>query len=84
MDLHSYLTTTETAAALAARLDVSPGLVSQWRSGATAVTPERCIEIEHATGGAVTRRELRPGDWHRIWPELDPFRDEDDSEGGHA
>lgn len=22
------------------------------------------------TGGAVSRKELRPDDWHRIWPEL--------------
>ncbi|WP_132477967.1 hypothetical protein [Paracandidimonas soli] len=27
-------------------------------------------EIEAITGNAVTRRDLRPDDWERIWPEL--------------
>ena len=26
--------------------------------------------VERATDGAVTRKELRPNDWHLIWPEL--------------
>ena len=26
--------------------------------------------VEHVTNGAVTRKELRPNDWHLIWPEL--------------
>lgn len=29
-----------------------------------------CVAIERATAGAVTRRDLRPNDWHLIWPEL--------------
>ena len=29
-----------------------------------------CLAVEEAVGGAVTRRDLRPADWHRIWPEL--------------
>jgi len=28
------------------------------------------VDIERATGGAVRRWQLRPEDWHRIWPEL--------------
>ena len=32
--------------------------------------PELCVLLEKVTAGAVTRRHLRPGDWHRIWPEL--------------
>ena len=31
---------------------------------------EHCAAIEQATGGKVTRRDLRPDDWARIWPEL--------------
>jgi len=31
---------------------------------------ELCVSIERATDGAVTRRDLRPDDWHLIWPEL--------------
>lgn len=34
------------------------------------VPPEHCAAIELAAGGAVTRRDLRPDDWYRIWPEL--------------
>ena len=33
-------------------------------------SPELCVAIERATNGAVTRRDLRPTDWPRIWPEL--------------
>jgi len=32
----------------------------------------RCSSIEAATGGEVTRQELRPDDWQSIWPELAP------------
>ena len=28
------------------------------------------VGIEAATAGAVRRWDLRPDDWHRIWPEL--------------
>ncbi|WP_222846712.1 transcriptional regulator [Chitinolyticbacter meiyuanensis] len=29
-----------------------------------------CVDIERASGGAVRRRDLRPDDWLRRWPEL--------------
>jgi len=29
-----------------------------------------CVAIERATGGVVTRKDLRPDDWWKIWPEL--------------
>jgi DNA-binding transcriptional regulator YdaS (Cro superfamily) len=32
--------------------------------------PELAVSIERESGRAVTRRELRPEDWERIWPEL--------------
>ena len=32
------------------------------------VPPKRCWAIEQATG--VSRRALRPDDWHLLWPEL--------------
>lgn len=31
---------------------------------------EICAQIELASNGEVTRKDLRPNDWHRIWPEL--------------
>ncbi len=57
-------------AAIAAAAGVHPVMVSQWVSGLKPVPLERCVAIEQATSGAVTRRDLRPDDWHRIWPEL--------------
>jgi DNA-binding transcriptional regulator YdaS (Cro superfamily) len=54
---------------LAKALTVTGSLVTQWASGKP-VAAERCPQIEQATGGAVRRWDLRPDDWHRIWPEL--------------
>lgn len=34
------------------------------------VGPTLAVSIEQATHKAVTRPELRPNDWHLIWPEL--------------
>lgn len=56
--------------ALANLLGVSPPTVSQWRSGIRPIPAERCVAIEQATAGAVTRKDLRPNDWQQIWPEL--------------
>ncbi|WP_081922480.1 transcriptional regulator [Janthinobacterium sp. RA13] len=55
---------------LAAKLSITPVLISQWASESRPVPPERCVEIEQVTGGIVRRQDLRPNDWHRIWPEL--------------
>lgn len=57
-------------AAVALRVGVHPVMVSQWASGVKPVPAERCAAVEQATAGAVTRRDLRPNDWWRIWPEL--------------
>lgn len=45
-------------AGLARVLGVSPQAVHKWRS--TRVPAERCATVEKATGGAVTRYDLRP------------------------
>jgi DNA-binding transcriptional regulator YdaS (Cro superfamily) len=29
------------------------------------------VAIERESGGVVTRLDLRPDDWHEIWPELE-------------
>ncbi|APX73675.1 hypothetical protein BUW96_01330 [Achromobacter insolitus] len=33
-------------------------------------SPENCVGLELATGGAIRRQDQRPDDFLRIWPEL--------------
>lgn len=70
MKLLHYVKTKATQRELAAKLAITPVLINQWANEKRPVPPDRCVEIELATGGEVTRRDLRPDDWHRIWPEL--------------
>ena len=72
MDLKNYIDALERGEAkkLATALGVSSSFLSQMASGRSPISPARCVEIEQATNKAVTRRELRPDDWERIWPEL--------------
>jgi DNA-binding transcriptional regulator YdaS (Cro superfamily) len=46
--------------ALAEALGVTPSAVNQWVKGNRPIPAERCIPIEVATGGKVTRYDLRP------------------------
>lgn len=55
---------------LAAKLGVSAPTVAEWCSGRRPVPIRRCLAVEAATGGRITRRDLRPDDWRDIWPEL--------------
>lgn len=50
----------EGQAALAKVLGVTPQQVNQWVLGTRPVPPGRCRAIEDATGGVVTRYDLRP------------------------
>lgn len=80
-DLYPYGTTTNLKAYLATRdrsvsaqlaetLGISASFLYQMASGHAQISPARCVAIENATGGAVTRQRMRPDDWHMIWPEL--------------
>lgn len=51
-------------------LGVTKASVHQWKLEKRQVPLKHCVAIEQATNRAVTRRDLRPDDWHRIWPEL--------------
>lgn len=57
------------ASALAKTLDISLSSLSQIAHNSEGTSPARCVAIEQATGGAVTRKDLR-SDWAEIWPEL--------------
>lgn len=55
-------------AEIIAGLGVSAQVISNWKSREVPI--EHCLDIERATNGKVTRRELRPDDFWRIWPDL--------------
>lgn len=54
-------------AALAIALGVTTAALGNWK--VRGVPVERCVGIERLGNGLVTRRDLRPNDWHDIWPE---------------
>ena len=70
MKLKDYVAERGVTATLARQIGAQPQLMWQWASGVRPVPIERCVAIEIATKGAVTRRDLRPDDWQKIWPEL--------------
>lgn len=82
MDLRKYISAggRGTASKLAELLHVSRSYLAQMSSGASPISAERCVAIERATNGAVTRKDLRPNDWHLIWPELADIPSQDASD----
>lgn len=70
MKLLDYVKTRATQRELATKLGITPVLINQWANAKRPIPPERCVAIERATSGEVTRPELRPDDWESIWPEL--------------
>jgi DNA-binding transcriptional regulator YdaS (Cro superfamily) len=60
------------SAALAAAVGISTVYLFQLsaRQGGREPGPELCVRIETATLKRVRRWDLRPTDWHLIWPEL--------------
>lgn len=55
---------------LARRLGVPPSFVTRMAGGEKPVPFQYGAAIEQFTGGAITRQQLFPADWARIWPEL--------------
>lgn len=71
MTLLEFIRTPGNAAArLAADVEIAQAYVYQIAHGVRPASPERAVQIERATSGQVTRRDLRPTDWGDIWPEL--------------
>ena len=58
------------AAEVAAHLRIPASFVSKMAAGEKAIPLAHMAEIEALSCGAVTRQEMRPDDWSRIWPEL--------------
>lgn len=75
MELNEYLkspgalSVRQLAEAVGVKSDMQ---VRQWQHGYSNRRPGPiyCQAIERATNGLVTRKELRPNDWQKIWPEL--------------
>lgn len=71
MELKTYLLQERgRLSALAKLLSAHSPDVSRWADGSRPVPIEKCVLIEQNTNGDVTRKDLRPNDWHLIWPEL--------------
>jgi DNA-binding transcriptional regulator YdaS (Cro superfamily) len=75
MTLNDYLKSPGSLTVAQLRIAIgaaSDAQVRQWQHGyaGRSPSPENCTSLEQATGGAVRRWDLRPDDWHRIWPEL--------------
>jgi len=70
MNLHKYLSEQENSNKFSKRIGVPLPSISHWRHKKRPVPIEKALLIESATGGLVTRKELRPNDWSTIWPEL--------------
>jgi DNA-binding transcriptional regulator YdaS (Cro superfamily) len=66
------------AASLARAIGVRATQIGKWVSGERPIPEKRCVQIERATDGRVSRQELRD-DWREIWPELSR-----DDQAGHA
>lgn len=56
--------------ALAAALGVPGSFVTKMASGEKTIPVDHMAAIEAFTSGEVTRQEMHPTGWQRIWPEL--------------
>lgn len=71
MNLFQYLSQERgRQAALARAIGAHVPDVSKWASGERPIPMPYGAPIEAATSGAVTRQEMFPDDWQRLWPEL--------------
>lgn len=72
MNLSAYLDQLERGQKkdLAQALGVSSAYLYQMATARRPVPPDLAPSIEHHTSNQVRRWDLRPDDWHRIWPEL--------------
>lgn len=70
MNLKEYLSKIETASSLSERLKVPNVSLSNWANGKRPIPLRWMPIIEKETGGQVSRKDLCPDDWQKIWPEL--------------
>ena len=72
MDLRSFIgsLSPESREPFAARCDTTLGHLRNVAGAHKPCSPILATSIELESVGAVRRWDLRPDDWHRIWPEL--------------
>lgn len=70
--LRTYLNSMPAAeqVVFAAKCGTSVGYLRKALSVGQLLGAELCARLDVQSGGAVRRWDLRPEDWHRIWPEL--------------
>lgn len=70
MNLSDYLKSNQhSVSRLARAMGVTLSFVCHIRDGIRQCPPAHCITVERETGGAVSRKELRPTDWQKYWPD---------------
>lgn len=72
MNLLEFLKTipTDQRGEFASRCGTTPGHLNNVAYRYKPCGPELAVNIERESGRLVTRPDLRPDDWDRIWPEL--------------
>lgn len=73
MDLKAFLKSLPDDAAretFAAKCGSSAGHLRNVSYGQRPCAPALAVAIERESGRTVTRRELCPDDWEKVWPEL--------------
>jgi DNA-binding transcriptional regulator YdaS (Cro superfamily) len=49
---------------------ITPQQVWNWLNRGDEIPAQYCPAIEKLCSGSVSRKDLRPEDWQKIWPEL--------------
>lgn len=70
MNLIEYCAIRGNQSYLAKKTGIATAFINQIARGVRSVPVQSAAAIEKATNGAVTRQEMFPDDWEKIWPEL--------------
>ena len=70
MKLKEYLQGDASLTGLSLLTKKSASYLWQIADGRRTCSPALSVQIENATNGQVTRKDLRPDDYHLIWQEL--------------
>lgn len=71
MNLSEYFSRNRgSQAEIARKAGIAQAFLSNIAKGKRTMPAAYCLKIESLTGGLVARKDLRPKDYHLIWPEL--------------